>query len=55
MSILQEHANHLLLEHIPEFFGPQQKMPSNEVLMSNLALVDILMFTQGLSGIDYTL
>jgi hypothetical protein len=54
-SILHEHANHLLLEYIPEFFGPQQKMPSNDSLIANLALIDILMFTQGLSGIDYTL
>jgi hypothetical protein len=52
-SILQEHANHLLLEHIPEFFGPQQKKPSNDSLIANLALIDILMFTQGFAGYEY--
>jgi hypothetical protein len=52
-SILHEHANNLLLEYIPEFFGPQQKMPSDDALISTLTLIDILMFTQGLAGYEY--
>lgn len=52
-SILQEHAHHLLFEHIPEFWGPQKKMSSNETLISTLTLIDILMFTQGLAGYEY--
>jgi hypothetical protein len=50
---LQEHANHLLFEYIPEFWGPQKKMPSNETLISTLTLIDILIFTQGLAGYEY--
>ena len=44
-SILNEHARNLLLDHIPEFFGPQQNMPTNEAFISTLTLVDILIFT----------
>lgn len=52
-SILHEHANDIVLEHIPDYFGPQQKMPSNEELIATLTLIDMLMFTQGLAGVDY--
>lgn len=52
-SILHEHANDILLEHLPEYFGPQQNMPTNDELIATLTLIDILMFTQGWAGVDY--
>lgn len=51
-SILHEHANDILLEHLPEYFGPQQNMPTNDELIATLTLIDILMFTQGWAGVD---
>lgn len=51
-SILHEHANHFLLEYMPEYFGPQQKMPSNDALIATLTLIDMLMFDE-YSVLDY--
>lgn len=52
-SILNEHANEILLEYMPSYFGPQKNMPSNDDLIATLTLIDILMFTQGWCGVDY--